>query len=435
MPTERMGPPPGALPPMRMTASWLGPEVDLPNTSLWRQKMPQWRAPLGSRSYAKAPVAVHHRSACSGVKALRNTSVAKRQAAKLWLAFRSLDLFRALREPDRRRRDEERPFRSEQKTATNQNDYLTGTPHTSHGRRFGVFIELPLLPDHHRLVRCATPPTLSAADTGPRGAGIYRADGPWSRREHWRPATCSAGQEIRDQPRELRRLLHLWHVTAVLDDDKPRARDGTLIDLATIDRRDRVLASPHEQCRRADARQEMSQRQAVHIGLPCDPAGHLAVLLDEIGLLRRPLVPPVAHELRRLLGLMEGAPQSRQSRLQEIVEDLALLGLDAHCADEDHLVEERRRHGRDLGGRPPAERAADHVHRRAKIEIPGEPRNPGGEIVNAHDPVRPGRPAVAGKRWNDHIVALGKMRKTLEPARHAQFAVDHEQRWAAAVAP
>jgi len=74
----------------------------------------------------KAPVAVHHRSACSGVKALRNTSAAKRQAAKPWLAFRSLDPFRALREPDRRRRDEERPFRSEQRTATNQNDYLTG---------------------------------------------------------------------------------------------------------------------------------------------------------------------------------------------------------------------------------------------------------------------------------------------------------------------
>ena len=34
----------------------------------------------------KAPVAVHHRSACSGVKALRNTSVARRQAAKLWQA-------------------------------------------------------------------------------------------------------------------------------------------------------------------------------------------------------------------------------------------------------------------------------------------------------------------------------------------------------------
>src|ERR1700741_1353238 len=79
-----------------------------------------------AESLQKAPVAVHHRSACSGVKALRNTSVAKRQAAKIWLAVRSLDPFRALREPDRRRRDEERPCRSEQKTPTNQNDYLTG---------------------------------------------------------------------------------------------------------------------------------------------------------------------------------------------------------------------------------------------------------------------------------------------------------------------
>src|ERR1700741_3564962 len=36
---------------------------------------------------AKAPVAVHHRSACSGVKALRNTSPARRQAAKLCYRF------------------------------------------------------------------------------------------------------------------------------------------------------------------------------------------------------------------------------------------------------------------------------------------------------------------------------------------------------------
>src|SRR6202043_1398260 len=48
-------------------------------------------------------------------------------------------------------------------------------------------------------------------------------------------ATRSAGQEILDQPREFRRLLHLGHVTAILDHDKPRARDGTLIDLAAID--------------------------------------------------------------------------------------------------------------------------------------------------------------------------------------------------------
>src|SRR5215471_21533994 len=81
--------------------------------------MRQWRAPLGSSTdrhrqtaklCKKPPFAVHHRSACSDVKALRNPSAARRQAAKPWLAFRSLDPFRALREPDRRRRDEERPF-------------------------------------------------------------------------------------------------------------------------------------------------------------------------------------------------------------------------------------------------------------------------------------------------------------------------------------
>jgi hypothetical protein len=35
----------------------------------------------------KAPVAVHHRSACSGVKALRNTSGVRRRAAKLCYRF------------------------------------------------------------------------------------------------------------------------------------------------------------------------------------------------------------------------------------------------------------------------------------------------------------------------------------------------------------
>src|SRR5689334_23722922 len=35
----------------------------------------------------KAPVAVHRRSACSGVKALRNTSDARRHAAKLCYRF------------------------------------------------------------------------------------------------------------------------------------------------------------------------------------------------------------------------------------------------------------------------------------------------------------------------------------------------------------
>src|SRR5580692_1454207 len=43
------------------------------------------------------------------------------------LAFRSLDPFRALREPDRRRRDEERLSRSGQRTLSKtQNNHLTG---------------------------------------------------------------------------------------------------------------------------------------------------------------------------------------------------------------------------------------------------------------------------------------------------------------------
>src|SRR6267142_6453219 len=67
-----------------------------------RRKTPELRR--------KAHLAVHPPSACSGVKALRNTSDAKAARRQAPLAFRSLDPFRALREPDRRRRDEERPF-------------------------------------------------------------------------------------------------------------------------------------------------------------------------------------------------------------------------------------------------------------------------------------------------------------------------------------
>jgi hypothetical protein len=80
---------------MRMTASWSGsndptayksvarnqPNGELPSDPQHRQ------APTRARSHAKARLAVHHRSACSGVKALRNTSDARRQAAKLCYRF------------------------------------------------------------------------------------------------------------------------------------------------------------------------------------------------------------------------------------------------------------------------------------------------------------------------------------------------------------
>src|SRR5204863_3040657 len=92
-------------------------------------------APLGSlnrptdrhrpdtEAMQKARLAVHHRSACSGVKACPGegrgrceTQAPLSGKPPALLAFRSLDPFRALRKPDRRRRDEERLSRSEQRT-------------------------------------------------------------------------------------------------------------------------------------------------------------------------------------------------------------------------------------------------------------------------------------------------------------------------------
>src|SRR5438874_6234173 len=75
----------------------------------------------------KAPVAVHRRCACSGVKALRNTSAASRQAAKLCYRFGPLT-------PSARSANlipgdgtKNGLSRSEQKTvSTTQNNRLTG---------------------------------------------------------------------------------------------------------------------------------------------------------------------------------------------------------------------------------------------------------------------------------------------------------------------
>jgi hypothetical protein len=69
--------------------------------------------PLGAPT-ARLPVDCPF--ACSAVKALRNTSCARAATRPAPLVFRSLDGLRALREADRRRRDEERPLRSEQGT-------------------------------------------------------------------------------------------------------------------------------------------------------------------------------------------------------------------------------------------------------------------------------------------------------------------------------
>src|SRR6202030_3298947 len=83
----------------------------------------------------KRPLAVHRPSAVSGVKALRNTSDAKAASRQAMLAFRSLDPFRALREPDRRRRDGERPFQLRTKNCQqNPNNHHRSTAQPRAGK-------------------------------------------------------------------------------------------------------------------------------------------------------------------------------------------------------------------------------------------------------------------------------------------------------------
>src|SRR5262249_51243588 len=119
-----MGPPPGASPPMRMIASWSGsndPTRYKGVAGRWRQ----WRAPLGStdrqvpfrrRSYAKSPCRGSSSLRVLRHQALRNTSDASRQAAKLCYRFGPLTPSARSANLIARRRGEERPSRPEQRT-------------------------------------------------------------------------------------------------------------------------------------------------------------------------------------------------------------------------------------------------------------------------------------------------------------------------------
>src|SRR3954451_18457178 len=118
---------------MRMTASWSGskrtyriqvcgaktrPNGELPSDHYAdrRRDTPELRR--------KAHLAVHRPSACSGVKALRNTSDARRQAAKLCYRFGPLTpsaRFANLIAGDGTKNG---LSRSEQRTATNQKPLL-----------------------------------------------------------------------------------------------------------------------------------------------------------------------------------------------------------------------------------------------------------------------------------------------------------------------
>ena len=137
MPTERMGPPPGALPPMRMTASWSGSKADRPHTSLWRE---QRDAPHGSTPriiLQSGPVTrragKRSRSRCSSSRrALRRQGAAKHKRRKAasrqaLLVFRSLDpLPRAPGNLIAGDGAKNAFPRSEPRTGNNRKNYLTG---------------------------------------------------------------------------------------------------------------------------------------------------------------------------------------------------------------------------------------------------------------------------------------------------------------------
>jgi hypothetical protein len=134
-----MGPPPGALLPMRMTASWSGSkQTDRIQVCGAKRCAPMASSPrIITQTYngrhqtrevrRKAHLLSIVPPRAQGSRRCETQASLRRQAAKAPLAFRSLDPFRALREPDCRRRDEKRPFPLRTKNfSTTQNNRLTG---------------------------------------------------------------------------------------------------------------------------------------------------------------------------------------------------------------------------------------------------------------------------------------------------------------------
>ena len=136
MPTERMGPPPGALPPMRMTASWSGSNHPTAYKFVARRCAPMASSPriLCRFGTHRSPKLAMQKAPSQFIVAARAQASRRCETQALLsgkplalLPFRSLDPFHAYREPDRRRRDEEPGFPAPNKEPpTNQKHDLTG---------------------------------------------------------------------------------------------------------------------------------------------------------------------------------------------------------------------------------------------------------------------------------------------------------------------
>src|ERR1700730_3824275 len=137
MPTERMGPAARSFAADAHDCIMVRIQTDLPHTSVWREDAPNGELPSDdhadiNRRHQTLKLRKGPSRGSSSLRVLRpqGTQTHATQGPNTQnppLAFRSLDPFRALREPDRRRRDEERPSRSEQRTDSKpKNNRLTG---------------------------------------------------------------------------------------------------------------------------------------------------------------------------------------------------------------------------------------------------------------------------------------------------------------------
>src|ERR1700739_124606 len=134
MPTKRMGPAARSFAADAHDCIMVRIQTDLPHTSVRREDAPMASSPRMIMTQTpelrnEKPIALFIvPPRAQAFKALRNTSDAKAARRQAPLAFRSLDPFRALREPDRRRRDEERPFplRTKNCEENPKNNRLTG---------------------------------------------------------------------------------------------------------------------------------------------------------------------------------------------------------------------------------------------------------------------------------------------------------------------
>jgi hypothetical protein len=139
MPTERMGPPARSFAADAHDCIMVRIQTDRPHTSLWREERcaPMASSPrIITQTYngrhqtreiqRKAHLLSIVPPRAQGSRRCETQASLRRQAAKAPLAFRSLDPFRALREPDCRRRDEKRPFPLRTKNCQHtQNNRLT----------------------------------------------------------------------------------------------------------------------------------------------------------------------------------------------------------------------------------------------------------------------------------------------------------------------